>query len=670
MIEKKRNKNYKQRAFKEDTSPKKTITWIYNPARSGDFWFVDVEGEDKGYYVFSFNKKDALAWDKVLAEVKSFRWKDEAKVIKVLERTDSIFIWRFKAWKSNWNKNKSDKSRDFTYGFVMVDDESFKEDVFVAWKFLQNVKEWDVVWVQIIWWESKSPEWKIVKVLWKDTDKGIDIESFILWAWFKQDFSRSIKSELERISSKIDYRDLEKRTDLRNMLTFTIDWEDSKDLDDGISLIERKNGNFELYVHIADVTHYVREHSELDKWAFKRSTSVYLTDRVIPMLPEKLSNELCSLNPHTDKLTLTCEMLIWKDWKIKKQKVYESVISSDFRLTYKEVDEIVVDKLKAWNELMFWWTISEKLFETIKNSEVLRSYIEGNKNIQGVLNFEFPETKIELDADKNPIWIKQYPRYKSNKIIEEFMVSANEAVSREFSDYPFLHRIHPSPKEEDIYKLQETLNLFWIDFKLKDFSTKEFSNLLDIIEKHPKKYVLENVILRTLSKAVYSHENEGHFWLWLNYYSHFTSPIRRYPDLQIHRIIKDKIHHKLDGERINHYESILENVANHTSTQERKAEKLEYKIRDYYIVKYYKPKVWEEFEATIVTMMPKWFFVQLDDTAEWFVDLSEKVWFFQREDIMMFEDRNTGKKYSLSDKIKVKLIEADEKLIRLNFELV
>ncbi|MDD3646742.1 MAG: RNB domain-containing ribonuclease [Candidatus Gracilibacteria bacterium] len=710
MKEKFRKNRSDKRDFKEKKSSKDTITGIYNPAKTGDFGFVDVEGEKKGYYVYEANKKDALPGDKVLAEIKMFKGKPEAKIIKVLERTEEILIGEFASGKQTSKRTKKDEQRDFTYGFVIVNDVAFKKDIFIPGKYIGEAKVGDIVGVKIIGWSAKSPEGKIVEVLGKKGDKGLELESIILGSGFKQGFSRGIENELKQISPHptplpsrgegiATKKELENRTDLRRLFTFTIDGEDAKDLDDAISIVERKNGNFELYVHIADVSHYIKEGSELDREAIKRGTSVYLADRVIPMLPEKLSNDLCSLNPNTDKLTLTCEILIAKDGKIKKSRVYESIINTDFRLTYKEVDEMIKNTssqpspleekeqaqlnspllqrrgargevLKVGDSLQFGGTITKQLIETIKKAEVLRGYIEKNKNLQGVLNFEFPETKIEFDSEKNPIGIKQYPRYKSNKIIEEFMISANEAVSKEFSMYPFLHRIHPDPSEEDIQKLQSTLDLFGVDFKLQDFTTKEFSNLLEKIDKSPKKYILENIILRTLTKAIYSHENEGHFGLGLNYYSHFTSPIRRYPDLQIHRIIKEKLQGKLNPKRIHHYKNILETVANKTSTQERKAEKLEYKVRDFFIVRYYKDKVGHEFEATIVSIIPKGFFVQLVDTAEGFIDLSENSSFIHREDLHCFEDKKGGKNYCLGDKIKVKLIEADERLIRLNFELV
>ncbi len=683
-------------------SEKRTITWIYSPARSGDFGFVDVEGEQKGYYVHWFNKKDALPGDKVLANVKSFRWKDEAVIIKVVERSDKIFIWNFQPWKKNkkWNW--------FAFWFVVIRDQNFKTDVFVPGKYIGKAKDWDLVWVKIISWENKkSPKWEIVEVLWDESKLNLSVDSYILESGFKQKFSHKVEEQLKKISDKIDIKKTlwNDRKDLRKLFTFTIDGEDAKDLDDAISIEKRQNWNIELYVHIADVANYIIEDSILDKEAISRATSVYLADRVIPMLPKKLSNNLCSLNPDTPKLTLTCEMLIWKDWIIRKTKVYESLIESNFRLTYKEVDEIVwnphptsplggeeqgqktpspskervgVRVLKVWDTLFWGQKLNGELIEKIQISEELKESLQKNRDLQWNLDFDFPETKVILDEQKNVLEIKRYPRYASNKMIELFMVSANESVSRLFSDLPFLHRIHPKPNEEDILKLQNTLNLFWVDFVLKKFDTKEFSELLEKIENHKAKWVLEKVVLRTLSKAVYSPDNEGHFGLGLDYYSHFTSPIRRYPDLQIHRIIKEKLHKKLDKQRINHYETILEQIALRCSTQERKAEKLEYKVRDYYTCKFYESKVWEEFEVSISGLIPKWFFVILEDTSEGFVALTQSLpWgrevavrFVYSEELMQFEDLENKKNYKLWDKLKVKLREVDMLGLRMNFAIV
>jgi len=318
-------------------SEKRIITWIYSPAKSGDFGFVDVEGEQKGYYVHWFNKKDALPGDKVMAYLKSFRGKDEAVITRVVERSDKIFIWHFQAWKKNpsWNW--------FSFGFVVIRDQNFKTDIFVPGKYIKHSENWDLVWVKIISWENKkNPKWEIVEVLWDEKKLNLSVDSYILESGFKQNFSHKIESELNKIKPHPTPLLLgEGRKDLRKLFTFTIDGEDAKDLDDAISIEKRQNWNIELYVHIADVANYIIEDSILDKEAISRATSVYLADRVIPMLPKKLSNNLCSLNPDTPKLALTCEMLIWKDWIIRKTKVYESLIESNFRLTYKEVDDIL-----------------------------------------------------------------------------------------------------------------------------------------------------------------------------------------------------------------------------------------------------------------------------------------------------------------------------------------
>ncbi len=630
---------------------KNTITWIFSQNRWADFGFVDVKEEWVWYYVFPLNRKDALDWDEVLAEVKVFKWKKEAVIIKVIKRADNILVWEFMMWKTG------------KYWFINLKSQTFKKDVFIAWKYIWNAVSWSIVWIKILSREWKNPEWKIVEILWNKEDKDIDVKWFILEAWFSEWYTDKIENDLKKINLEISKSELSRRKDFRKMFTFTIDSKDAKDLDDAISIIKKENWDYRLFVHIADVSHYVKEGGLLNKEALKKSTSVYLTDRTLPMLPRKLSNNLCSLNPDSDKLTLSVEMIIWKSWELKKTIMYESIIRSDYRLTYKEVDELL-----SWesSELFCQKKITPKLLNTLKMSEELKNIISKNKEIAWVLNFDFPETKVILDDDKNVIEIKEYQRYNSNKIIAEFMIMANYAVSKKFSTFPFLYRIHEDPNSEDIFKLQTTLDILWINFKVKKISTKEFASLLKIIETSDKKQILEKVILRTLSKAIYSPDNKWHFWLGINFYSHFTSPIRRYPDLQIHRIIKDKLNWKLDKGRIIHYRTILKQVADHCSENERKAEKLEYKVRDYYIVKYYKDKVWQEFQAIITSIIKNGFFVSLPDSSEWFVEMPNSESF---EDTMQLRDLQTWNKYSIWDNVTVKLIEADQIRIRLNFAI-
>lgn len=633
------------------------IKWIYNHSKSWDYWFVDVEWIKKWYYVFPFNRGDAISWDEVLAEVKIFKWKPEAVIKKVTKRADNILLWKIQIikWKNFW--------------FVVLKEKALKKDVFVAWKNLLWAKNDDTVWIKVTSWDWKKPEWKVVKVLWKNDNENIALESIILEWGFLEWFSYEVKKDLENVDSKISFKEIKKRQDLTNLFTFTIDWEDAKDLDDAISIKQKENWDYLLYVHIADVSHYVRENSSLDKDAVNRSTSVYLADRVIPMLPEKLSNNLCSLNPNTQKLTLTCEIRLDSKWKLKGSRVYESVIKSDFRLTYKEVDEIIDWDILVWEELMFWSIVTDILKNSLNISEKLRENIEKSKTISWVLNFSFTETKLNIDEEWKVISIEEYPKYKSNKLIEEFMIMANESVWREFSKFPFLYRIHEEPKSEDVEKLQTVLDLFSIKYRFKKANTREFAELLELIDKWEKEKILfiQKMILRTLTKAIYSHENFWHFGLWLDFYSHFTSPIRRYPDLQIHRIIKEKLNNKLDKQRILDYKIKLPWIAQKTSIQEKKAESLEYKVRDYFIVRYYENRIGEEFVWNISWMIPKGLFVQLIDSAEWFIDWYS--WDYS-EELLEYRNLVPGKSIRLWDEVKVKLVEADTSANTLRFELI
>ena len=671
---------------KNINSKNNNITWIYRQSPSFIFWFVDVEYLNwvKSYYVFHLNKLNALDWDKVLCKIKTFKGKKEAIIKKILKRTDKILIWEFFSWNT--------KNGKVTYWFVKLKNNSFHDDIFIPGKFLLEAKNWDVVWIKIIDWKDKKPEGRIINIVWNKNDLLVDVDSAILESWFEKDFSHETEKELDNLSDNINYKELKKRHDLRKVFTFTIDDENAKDLDDAISIKQKENGDYVLFVHVADVSHYVMENSLLDKEALKRWNSVYLVNTTMPMLPTKLSNDLCSLNPDTDKLTLTCEIIFWKNAELKKAKVYESVIRSDFRLTYKEVDEILKDsfalsppqerkvefnfhssKKNAFSlwYLFFWKKITLELINSLKLAKSLRDKISKNKRENWVLSFDFPATKITLDKEMEVSKIETYPRYISNKIIEELMIMANETVSRKFSLYPFLYRVHEMPSADDISKLEWILRFFNIDFKFKHFNTLEFSKLLCLI-KNPslksKRQTMEKLILRTLSKARYSDENFGHFGLALKSYSHFTSPIRRYADLQIHRIIKQKLNWILDKRKILNYKKILWNISFRCSDSELRAEKLEYKVKNYFIVKHYKNKIWEEFDGVINSILPNIIFVSLSDTAEWSIEIKDFMSY--NEDFMRFEDKKNWINFCLWDSIRIRLIEADLARTRLNFELV
>jgi ribonuclease R len=640
------------------------IIWVYTQG-NGDFGFVDVETETetgkskKWYYVHGRNKSTAMNGDMVEASVKVFKWKEEAEIVRVIERKKGLVVGTYQVGRES-------------FWFVVPKNDNIKNDIFVASTNAMWAHNWDIVWVEITKFGKKNPEGVIKEIIarkWNLDKREEEILTLAVEAWAKITFPDDIQKQLATIGENVDPSEIERRKDFRDMFTFTIDGADAKDLDDAISLEKLDNGDFILYVHIADVTNYVTENSPLDKEALERATSIYLADRVIPMLPEKLSNNLCSLNPYTDKLTLTCEMHIWgKTGHLIKSRVWESVIRSDYRLTYKDVDMIEQKKLNVGDELMFRWEVSLELLETINKANELKQIILKFREQAWVLNFDFPETVIDFDKDGNPIWVKEYPKYDSNKLIEVFMVSANEAVAKEFSKFPFLYRIHEVPKEQDILELQDKLNIFGVKHKFSESTTAEFGLLIEKFADLPdtKRRFLERMTLRTLTQASYSHINFGHFGLWLDFYSHFTSPIRRYPDLQIHRIIKEFLTKKLDTTRQAHYKAILPKVGKQSSTQERMSDKLEYKVRDYFLVKYYKDKIGEEFDAIVSGTLYKGFFVELPDTAEWFVEME---WSFYDEKLQTHRDK-LWNKYTLWDSLRVRLIEADEKLLRLNFEVV
>lgn len=617
------------------------------------FGFVDTvneqTGEKKGYFTHESKKLDAFEGDEVAFEVQHFKGREEAQVTKVLKRSEHLIVGTLKVGK--------------TYAFVMSQNPLIKNDIFIPGKYIWGYSDGAQVAVQIIKWESKNPEWRIIESL-EGLPKGReDIYKIAFEMWARKSFSPAVMDETKSLNDYISESDLKYRKDCRDLLTYTIDGAESKDLDDAISLEKVDSGHI-LYVHIADVSHYVREDTPLDREARKRGTSIYLADQVIPMLPKEISNGLCSLHPGEDKLTLTCEMHIDKTWKMTKSEVYNSVIISDYRLTYKEIDEFVSWEIKSWDDLLFGEKVSEYLSENIKDLKILTDILSQNTENRGSLDFDFPETKIILDDTWHPTEYKKSVRYNSYKIIEECMVLANESVSKQYQKYPFLYRVHEDPDGEDVEKFTKMLETVIPGTKIPE----DFPWILSLLQSDSGLQYLQKLLLRSLSKARYSEKNLGHFGLALKFYSHFTSPIRRYPDLQIHRIIKEIAQWKFGAERRDYYNEILPKVARRSSETADKSEKMEYKVRDMLACKYMADKLGQEFTGNISGMIEKWFFIELPDTIEWFVDYGMTGLSYNPEK-MLLEDA-TWKELHFGSEVQVKLIDIDEQRKRLEFELV
>lgn len=713
------------------------LVWIYKQGQWA-FGFVDTvdekTGEKKWYFTHESKKLDAFEGDEVAFEVQHFKGREEAQITKVLKRSEHLITWKLKVGK--------------TYAFVVSDNPIIKNDIFIPGKHIGGYTDGSEVAVQILRWEGKNPEGRIIESLWNLPKGREDIYRIAFEMWARRSFSDTVMSETKELKSYISESDLKYRKDCRDLLTYTIDGAESKDLDDAISL-EKTDSGWILYVHIADVSHYVRENTPLDREARKRGTSIYLADQVIPMLPKEISNGLCSLHPGEDKLTLTCEMHISTSGQVIKSEVYNSVIISDYRLTYKEVDEMLTPpvasdipldegelikspsmremserqrELCLWDTLLFGWKLSEHLLKNIQDLKTLTDILSKNTENRGSLDFDFPETKIVLDDAGLPIEYKRYERYDSYKIIEECMVLANESVSKQFQKYPFLYRIHEDPDGEDVEKFTKMLEsvvqphpnpfpkergqagvssspqgeeLRWGFSRIESMS---FPELLKFLKSDSKLQYLQKLLLRSLQKARYSEKNMWHFGLALKFYSHFTSPIRRYPDLQIHRIIKEIIsshpnplpkgegrsykNNKLQplspigrkdswlrAERYNYYTEILPKVARRSSETADRAEKMEYKVRDMLACKYMADKIWEEFTGNISGMIEKWFFVELPNTIEWFIDYGMTGLSYNSEKICI-ESFDGTKKLHFWSEIRVKLINIDNMRKRLEFELV
>lgn len=625
------------------------------------FGFVEIEGQDEDIFIPESDTGTAMHQDKVriiIRDDKKEGKRQEGVVVKVLERGMPEIVGTYQL------------NRDF--GFVISDNPKFSKDIFIPRKEAAGIKNGDKVIAVITDYGSgnKNPEGKIKENLGNIRTPGTDILAIVKSFGIPSEFPEKVMKQAQRVPDHVLDADRDGRLDLRHLQTVTIDGEDAKDLDDAISLT--KEGDiYHLGVHIADVSNYVQYNSALDREALKRGTSVYLADRVVPMLPERLSNGICSLNQGEDRLALSCLMDINEKGKVVSHQIAETVINVDERMCYTDVKNILEDTdeevKKRYDALIPMFFMMKELSGILRNS----------RHHRGSIDFDFPESKIILNAAGKAIDVKPYEANVATKIIEDFMLMANETVAQEYctEEIPFVYRTHDNPDPEKVESLLTLLHNQGVKIQKakEEITPKEIQQIIESIEGLPNEAMISRLVLRSMKQAKYTTECSGHFGLAAKYYCHFTSPIRRYPDLQIHRIIKDNLRGRLMREgRTEHYAEILDEVARQSSVCERRADEAERESDKLKKAEYMSYHLGEEFEGIISGVTGWGLYVELPNTVEGLVHVNTL-----RDDYYVFDQESyelrgemTKKVYKLGDKVRVRVAEADKMLKTVDFELV
>ena len=626
-------------------------------ARGFGFVTPDEGGED--VFIPASETMGAMQKDKVLYKVlhKAEKGKKaDGVIVKILERGQQRIVGTFEA------SNKG-------FGFVVADDKKIPKDIFISKSYTKGAVSGHKVVVEIIDYgeDRRNPEGKVIEILGHVNDPGVDILSVIRRYELAVEFPEEVYAEIEGLETEVKEEDKIGREDIRDWLTITIDGEDAKDLDDAVTMKKLGNGNYELGVHIADVSHYVREYTELDKEAYARATSVYLVDRVIPMLPHKLSNGICSLNPRVDRLALSCIMEIDRKGDVVAHRIAETVINSDYRMTYTAVRKILED---GTPELLEQY---REIVPMLEEMEELRQILGNKRRKRGSVNFDLPESKIILDENGKPVDIKPYERSISTNMIEEFMLVCNETIAENsfWQEMPFMYRSHQEPDEDKMEKMEQFLRGFGYHLRKKDgeIHPREIQKVLREAEGKPEEHIITRMVLRSMMQARYTAENGGHFGLAAKYYCHFTSPIRRYPDLEIHRMIKKMLHGELDEKASANYRKKMPDWAKHCSKQERVAEDAERDTDTLKKVEFMADKVGEIYEGIISGVTGWGLYVELPNTIEGMVALNQ-----MDDDFYEFDDKNmlvhgkrTKKTYRLGDRVVVYVAKVDRMMGTIDF---
>lgn len=641
---------------------KQKIEGIFRANEKG-FGFVEVEGLEEDLFIPPNSVNKALDGDTV--EVNIYKKKEgtkraEAKIVRIVKRERETVVGIFQ------------KSKNF--GFVVPDDKKFGTDIFISKSKCKEAKSNDKVIAKIIKYpeKGKNAEGEIVEVLGNINQAGVDMLSVIKEFDLPNEFPSFVLDEAKSIPQQINEKDIKKRKDLRDNIIFTIDGEDAKDLDDAVAVSKNEDGNYILDVHIADVSYYVRDGSKLDKEAVKRGTSVYMFDRVIPMLPFELSNGICSLNAGKDRFALSCSMEIDSKGNVISSDVYKSVIRVTERMTYTNVNKIINGLDEEVTKRY------EKYISNFKLMEELALILKNRRLIQGYLNLDIPESKIVLDENGRAIEVKKYETTFANEIIEQFMLTANESIAEKFYwlEAPFIYRVHEEP---DYDKIQETNKfLFYIGEKIKankdNIKPKAFADVLDKLKGTEYEKVISTLILRTLKLARYESENKGHFGIASKYYCHFTSPIRRYPDLFIHRVISEYLenNYMLSEERIQELENKAEKYAESSTEAEKNATKAERDAEDIKKAEFMEDKIGEEYFGIVSSITSFGMFVELESTVEGLIRFENmgNEYFIYDENRKTLTGERTNRRFKIGDQVKVRVIEANKLLRKIAFELV
>lgn len=582
--------------------------------------------------------------------------RSEGEVVEILERANTRLVGTFQKCSN--------------FGFVIPDEKKMNMDIYIPPKAINGAKNGQKVVCRLTQYggKQKKPEGKIVEVIGFPDEAGNDILSVIKQYGLSEEFPKKVMAEAKRVC-KISDEDKKGRLDLTRETIITIDGDDAKDLDDAVSLKRLENGDYYLGVHIADVSHYVRDKSQLDKEAFERGTSVYLVDRVIPMLPRELSNGICSLNPHEDRLAMSTFMTIDPNGKVKEHQVHLSVIRSCHRMTYKNVTRILEGD--PGEDLKQYKDIEPMLFQM----KELAMLLQEKRRARGSLDFNFPECKVELDENNRPVGVYKYELSISNFIIEEFMLITNETIAEYvfWQNKPFVYRIHEEPEAEKLQKFFILVKNLGYRVKMsKEIKPRQLLELLERCKGKKEEKIISTVLLRSLMKAKYSPENKGHYGLAAKYYCHFTSPIRRYPDLIIHRILKLILENKMEGKVLARYQALAEQAALQSSDREMIADNAERDTLDIKKAEYMQQFIGEEFDGIVSSVTGFGIFVELENTIEGLIryaDIEGEYFEFIETNYTALGKR-TGKTFAIGDRVRVRVKAASPALRQIDFELL